>query len=161
MGGTISHTPTHAGDTAGTGHVWHVATREHTTKGGFIRGRRTQSPSQGASGNLPTRAGLLASLPPTGNHPLLGRNVPHTPHLHDTMYTRALLDHGASLCSPRAHTLVVTRTFSLPSRKRSITAALCSTIISPLSSATWWPSFESSAASQLAVLRVWSEKNCF
>ena len=68
---------------------------------------------------------------------------------------------GPGLCSPRAHTLVVTRTFSLPSRKRSITAALCSTTISPLSRATWWPSFESSAASQLAVLRVWSEKNCF
>lgn len=68
---------------------------------------------------------------------------------------------GPGLRSPRAHTLVVTRTFSLPSRKRSITAALCSTTISPLSRATWWPSFESSAASQLAVLRVWSEKNCF
>lgn len=65
------------------------------------------------------------------------------------------------LCSPRAHTLVVTSTFSLPSRKRSITAALCSTIISPLSRATWWPSLESSAASQLAVLRVWSKKNGF
>lgn len=37
---------------------------------------------------------------------------------------------------PLAQTLVVTSTFSLPSRKRSITAALCSTIISPLSNAT-------------------------
>lgn len=69
---------------------------------------------------------------------------------------KALLCPSAQLCLalPLAHTLVVTSTFSLPSRKRSITAALCSTIISPLSSATWWPSFESSAASQPAVFRV-------
>lgn len=66
----------------------------------------------------------------------------------------------AQLCHalPLAQTFVVTSTFSLPSRKRSITAALCSTIISPLSNATWWPSFESSAASQPAVFRVWNTK---
>lgn len=56
---------------------------------------------------------------------------------------------------PRAQTFVVTRTFSLPSLKRSMTAALCSTCISPLSSATWWPSLESSPASQPAVFLVY------
>lgn len=60
--------------------------------------------------------------------------------------------------SPLAQTLVVTRTFSLPTRKRSITAALCSTCISPLSSATWWPSLESSPANHPAVFLVWDEK---
>ncbi len=58
---------------------------------------------------------------------------------------------------PLAQTLVVMRTFSLPSLKRSITAALCSTTISPLSSATWWPSLDSWPASQLAVFRVWEK----
>ncbi|KAG7235666.1 hypothetical protein INR49_002350, partial [Caranx melampygus] len=38
--------------------------------------------------------------------------------------------------------------------QRSMTAALCSTCISPLSSATWWPSLESSPASQPAVFLV-------
>lgn len=157
-------------------HGWdrsHVACghwRAHT-KGAVAEAKGHNSTSQGASGNLPTTARLLASLPPKGiNQPLLGRNGPQPSHLQETMSTRTFLAHrpgppslvnGASLCSPRAHTLVVTRTFSLPSLKRSITAALCSTIISPLSRATWWPSLESSAASQLAVLRVWSEKNCF
>lgn len=36
------------------------------------------STSHGASGNLPTKPGLLASLPPKGNQPHLGRNVPQT-----------------------------------------------------------------------------------
>lgn len=56
---------------------------------------------------------------------------------------------------PRAQTFVVTRTFSFPSLKRSMTAALCSTCISPLSSATWWPSLDSSPANQPAVFLVW------
>lgn len=75
---------------------------------------------------------------------------------HPNVNEALLLPLLAQLCLalPLAQTLVVTSTFSLPSRKRSITAALCSTIISPLSSATWWPSFESSAASQPAVFRV-------
>ncbi len=60
---------------------------------------------------------------------------------------------------PLAQTLVVTRTFSLPSRKRSMTAALCSTCISPLSSATWWPSLDSSPASHPAVFLVWYNKS--
>jgi len=63
---------------------------------------------------------------------------------------------GSSPISPRAQTLVVTRTFSLPSLKRSMTAALCSTCISPLSSATWWPSLDSSPASQPAVFLVYT-----
>lgn len=62
------------------------------------------------------------------------------------------------LASPLEHTFVVTSTFSLPWRKRSMTAALCSTVISPLSNATWWPSLISCADSQAAILRVW-EKN--
>lgn len=53
----------------------------------------------------------------------------------------------------------MTRTFSLPSLKRSITAALCSTCISPLSSATWWPSLDSSPASQPAVFLVWNRES--
>lgn len=69
---------------------------------------------------------------------------------------------GSSWSSPRAQTFVVTRTFSLPSRKRSMTAALCSTCISPLSSATWWPSLDSSPASQPAVFLVWiTERKVF
>jgi len=36
-----------------------------------------------------------------------------------------------------------------------MTAALCSTCISPLSSATWWFSLDSSPASQPAVFLVW------
>ena len=56
---------------------------------------------------------------------------------------------------PLEQTLVVTSTFSLPSLKRWMTEALCSTIISPLSKATWWPSLDSCPLSQAAILRVW------
>lgn len=60
---------------------------------------------------------------------------------------------------PLEHTFVVTSTFSLPFLKRSMTAALCSTVISPLSNATWWPSLVRFAVSQAAILRVWRESN--
>lgn len=73
----------------------------------------------------------------------------------DTEVLILLLLNEGSERLPRAQTLVVTRTFSLPSLKRSITAALCSTCISPLSSATWWLSLDSSPASQPAVFLVW------
>ncbi len=39
-----------------------------------------------------------------------------------------------------------------------MTAALCSTVISPLSSATWWPSLVRLAVSQAAILRVWKQR---
>lgn len=64
-------------------------------------------------------------------------------HEHKQKLTYSYWPHGKKGCScwysllPLEHTFVVTSTFSLPSLKRSMTAALCSTVISPLSSATW------------------------
>lgn len=37
-----------------------------------------------------------------------------------------------------------------------MTAALWSTVISPLSTPTWWPSLVMFSASQAAILRVWN-----
>lgn len=60
---------------------------------------------------------------------------------------------------PLEQTFVVTRTFSLPSRKRSMMLALCITVNSPLSSATLWPSLVRLAASQDAISRVCTRRN--
>ena len=65
-----------------------------------------------------------------------------------------LLHVPQSTGSPLAKTLVVISTFSLPSRKRSSTAILWSTVRSPDSSATAWPSRDIFSASHDAVLRV-------
>lgn len=59
---------------------------------------------------------------------------------------------------PRAQTLVVIRTFSLPSRNRWMMEARCSTVSSPLSKDTWWPSCIISTVSHLAFRRVY-ERN--
>lgn len=56
------------------------------------------------------------------------RSLPHG-------HCKRLLRKSNSL--PLEQTLVVISTFSLPSLKRSMTAALCSTVSSPLSKATW------------------------
>lgn len=61
--------------------------------------------------------------------------------------------------TPLAETFVVMRTFSLAERKRSITAALCSTANSPLSMPTAWPCWVICSASQLAALRVCKKKS--
>ena len=57
---------------------------------------------------------------------------------------------------PLAETLVVMRTFSLPSRKRLIMAARCSICSSPVSSATACESLVIFSANQAAVLRFWN-----
>lgn len=59
---------------------------------------------------------------------------------------------------PLESTFVVIRTFSNPALNRSKTASRCSTVKSPESTATEWPSEDIFPASQPAVLRVYINK---
>lgn len=65
---------------------------------------------------------------------------------------RIITQHQTSL--PLDKTLVVINTFSCPFLNLSNTAIRCSTVRSPVKTATAWPSLLIFSANQLAVLRV-------
>lgn len=70
------------------------------------------------------------------------------------VYTTAYTSVTPNSHRPRAQTLVVIRTFSFPSRNLWMMEARCSTVSSPLSKDTWWPSCIISTVSHLALRRV-------
>lgn len=79
-------------------------------------------------------------------HPKVPYIAPLTLPLHHLTHT------------PRAQTLVVIRTFSFPSRNLWMMEARWSTVSSPLSKDTWWPSCIISTVNHLAFRRVCMEK---